>query len=485
MRPWQHVFVELPWLGAALFQVTLLACLGLLLAATGRRWGPAGRSAALVAVLGGVVVVPLIGILSPVWLPVPAPVLPAVAASEPPVQVLTTRLPVPTTAEWPDVFEPGDAPPAPARRVDALADTESRAAAPAAAPAEPAAPFGEPAPGRAWTLADGIVAVWLVGALACTLRALLGLAYLARCRRRSVPVTDPDCLACLNELSEKLGLRRPVALRESAEIAAPLTMGWRRPAVLLPSAWRGWSADERALILAHELAHVRRRDFLAGLLAELTVCLYWFHPLVRWLAGRLRLEQEFAADAAVMALRPGGTHYAACLARRALELDRGAPPLAPALWRRRPEILRRIHMLRLNPAGQASTLGRWSRGAVALAASAAYLAVAGLGVLHSADPAEKATEVKEVAARADLHGDALPAGAVQRLGTVRFRYRATAIDVSPDGKLLAAGGADNQIRLFDAETGKEVRRLTGHLARSYAPKDDPANPISTLVNATG
>ena len=78
------------------------------------------------------------------------------------------------------------------------------------------------------------------------------------------------------------------------------------------------------MILGHELAHIRRRDFLAGLVAELAVCLCWFHPLVRWLAGRLRLEQEYAADAWVASAAADPTDYVRCLARLALELDRGA-----------------------------------------------------------------------------------------------------------------------------------------------------------------
>ncbi len=85
----------------------------------------------------------------------------------------------------------------------------------------------------------------------------------------------------------------------------------------------------------------------------------------------------------------------------------------------------------------------------------------------------------------DRHGDALPAGARLRLGTVRFRHAATAIAYSPDGKLLACGGRDNTIRLFDAASGKEVRRLPGHLPRSYNPPADGRNILGTLVGATG
>src|SRR5262249_60031490 len=91
----------------------------------------------------------------------------------------------------------------------------------------------------------------------------------------------------------------------------------------------------------------------------------------------------------------------------------------------------------------------------------------------------------EVKARPDVSGAPLPDGAAQRLGTTRFRHDATAIASSPDGKLLASGGRDNVIRLFDAATGKEIRRLTGHLPRSYNGPADAKNAVDLLVSATG
>src|SRR5262249_15043982 len=144
------------------------------------------------------------------------------------------------------------------------------------------------------------------------------------------------------------------------------------------------SAELRSLVLGHELAHVRRRDFLAGLVAELAACLCWFHPLVRWLADRLRLEQEYAADAWVASATNDSTNYVRCLARLALELSRGRSSLAPSLWRRRPEIFRRIDMLRRNAHGQPPRLGRRTAWTVTVLAAAACVAVAGVGPLRSA-----------------------------------------------------------------------------------------------------
>jgi WD40 repeat protein len=86
---------------------------------------------------------------------------------------------------------------------------------------------------------------------------------------------------------------------------------------------------------------------------------------------------------------------------------------------------------------------------------------------------------------ADLHGDPLPAGALVRLGSVRFRAPSASVAYSADGKLLAAGGSDNKIRLLDSATGKIIRELAGHQARTYQPARDAKNPIDLLVSSVG
>ncbi len=125
----------------------------------------------------------------------------------------------------------------------------------------------------------------------------VGLWGIARLRARSLPIDDRELEDEVEIVRAELSCTRRVEVRELAELATPATIGWRRPLLLLPGDWRDWSADERRAVVAHELAHVRRGDFLAGLLAQLGLALHFYHPLAHWLAARLRLEQELAADA--------------------------------------------------------------------------------------------------------------------------------------------------------------------------------------------
>jgi WD40 repeat protein/beta-lactamase regulating signal transducer with metallopeptidase domain len=489
----EHFLAGGPWAGVALLQMTLVALLGLAAWLAARPGGPALRSAVLSASLVGLLIVPGLASVAPVWLPLPESV--CLAADGPPPADSGDAMPAfpPLSRLSSTVIAPPMAPPSAhslpvaADRVEQAATTAlpPAAAKPALTPpptapsdAVPAQAPGEPV-GLAWPLAGWLVALWLLGALLLVTRALGRLAMLYRYARRSGPVLDEEWASSLRSLAERYCVSG-VALRETSAIASPLTFGLFRPVILLPLCRRRWSAGQRALILGHELAHVRRRDFFAGLVAELAACLCWFHPLVRWLAGRLRLEQEYAADAWVASAN-GTTDYLRCLARLALELDRGRPALAPAFGRRRPEILRRIDMLRRHPKGAACRLGKRAAAAVAALATAACLAVAGVGPLHSATDDPAAADGRAEAKRpptADQHGDALPAGVLTRLGTTRLRHAAdvTFVSFGPDGKTLVTAARDGTVRLWELATGKEVRRFT-------RPKGGAAKPVKGGIDA--
>ena len=185
------------------------------------------------------------------------------------------------------------------------------------------------------------------GVVAGLIRLGLGIRAVGALRRLSWPIREVAMIDLMDLLRAELSCVRAVELRESAELPSPATIGWRRPAVLLPSDWRTWNDAERRVVLAHELAHVRRGDYLAGLWAQVCLALHFYNPLAHGLARRLRLQQELAADGWGAALSGGNRPYLATLARMALRCDeRSVGWPARAFLPARDTFLRRIQMLR-------------------------------------------------------------------------------------------------------------------------------------------
>jgi hypothetical protein len=104
---------------------------------------------------------------------------------------------------------------------------------------------------------------------------------------------------------------------QSAEIAVPMTVGAMRPVIVLPVAWRSWDADTRAAIIAHELAHLRRRDASVNLAAQFNRALFWFHPLAWWLERKLAVTAEHVCDEAAARAIAAPARYAEMLVEMA------------------------------------------------------------------------------------------------------------------------------------------------------------------------
>jgi beta-lactamase regulating signal transducer with metallopeptidase domain len=212
-----------------------------------------------------------------------------------------------------------DHPPTAVRRVDVqpVAAATTRAAAPRTTittiPAG-AARF-EVTPD--WT--SFIVPVWLSGVAIMLALVGIGMARVWWLSRVTQPARDDAWPMLVEALSRELGLTRYVRVLQAQAPAMPMTWGIRRPAILLPAEADEWPAERRRDVLLHELAHVKRHDFMIQLLARLACAVYWFHPLVWLAATRLREERERACDDHV--LRAGATPSS--YATHLLEIARG------------------------------------------------------------------------------------------------------------------------------------------------------------------
>ena len=147
------------------------------------------------------------------------------------------------------------------------------------------------------------VLCWVAGLAVMAGRYLTGHMILSRLRRAGFSPAGDDLPVTLAELSRYVGLAREVRLLLSARTPVAFTSGLRRPVIVLPAEALNWTASAIRNVLIHELAHIRRRDFLFEILCQIAVTLFWFNPAVWGAAGRLRIERERTCDD--MVLREG------------------------------------------------------------------------------------------------------------------------------------------------------------------------------------
>ena len=268
---------------------------------------------------------------------------------------LTPEIGVPVAS--PPIFWEADSVSAlPAIPVRVLAESS---ATPVQAPAEPNLTPAPTPRGALWPWAA--LAVYFAGVLILLARLAVGWRSARLLARTAEPVAAP--LA---------GVR----VCQSGAVAAPLAIGVLKPRVLLPHSWTTWSRAKLCAVLAHEAAHVRRRDALVALAARLNRCVFWFHPFAWWLERQLAVTAEQACDEAAVRAMGQSREYADVLLEMAEAVHRHGGRLAwqgigmdgaGALERRIDRILRGDLSRRMS---------RPRKAAVAMACAAAIFLVA-------------------------------------------------------------------------------------------------------------
>jgi TonB family protein len=161
-----------------------------------------------------------------------------------------------------------------------------------------------------------LVTAWIVGVLACALRFGIGLLSLRRILRNADESLIPAWLRDeLDILRSSFGIHRRVRLAVSDLIDSPLVVGWIIPTILLPvSASTGLGADQLRMALMHELAHVRRHDYLVNVIQVVLETVLFYHPAVHHVSRSLRREREQCCDDVVAAHCNNRIAYARLLA---------------------------------------------------------------------------------------------------------------------------------------------------------------------------
>ena len=218
-------------------------------------------------------------------------------------------------------------------------------------------------------LSPWIFAAWMLGVAVFSTRLLLGIVSIGWLKN-SGEVAGEMLRQQARMLSAKLRIRTP-AVRVSRQVTQALAVGFFRPVIVVPTAWLiQLPPDCLEAVLAHELAHIRRRDLWINLLQRIVETFLFFHPAVWWLSARLRQEREMCCDELAVSLTGRRVEYASTLelvARR--RGATGAPALAAGLGGRKMALLNRVrNILGLAPSN--AGVGAWTLGAGALVAGA-------------------------------------------------------------------------------------------------------------------
>src|SRR5579859_5498435 len=142
-----------------------------------------------------------------------------------------------------------------------------------------------------------VVVIWFILFLARFVRMLSGLVYAQRIRHYQTSPAPADWQRRLAQLLDKLQIRRPVSLLESALVKVPVVVGALKPVILVPLGMLAHlTAEQVESILLHELAHIRRRDYLFNLVQHLIDTLFFFNPALIWVSSLIRSERENCCD---------------------------------------------------------------------------------------------------------------------------------------------------------------------------------------------
>ena len=142
-----------------------------------------------------------------------------------------------------------------------------------------------------------VVEFWLAGVALFSLRFAGGFLLLEKRQRGQSCAASGRVLALCRDVQQRVGLSRAIRYLECGWLKVPAVAGFIRPVVMLPlAALTGLSEAQLRAVIAHELAHVRRWDFLANLFQIFAETLFFYHPAVWWLNGRIRADREICCD---------------------------------------------------------------------------------------------------------------------------------------------------------------------------------------------
>ncbi|MCW3053737.1 MAG: TonB family protein, partial [Chthonomonadales bacterium] len=326
------------WL--SLFINTVLQSLFVLAAAAvalicTRKASAARRHLVSVAALGVLLLIPLMSLL----IPAPKPMLQVSGAGTDLLRSPVRTLSSPIRIERIDV--PADASKFASQVTHSPKGMSNASSSPGAVvSAEARSDAGSPvaASGALIRFVPCLAALWFAGVLLVLGRLLIGFARVRRLAQLSDPALPEPLQRQLKAILSEVGFARRLQIVQASRqhpVSVPMTWGVRPATLLLPGDAGEWPVERLRVVVLHELAHIRRQDWLTQMLSQTVCALYWFHPLV-WLLNRhTQIEAESACDDAVLLAGVRAKEYAGHLLDvvKAMQSGREAPAAAVAMAR--------------------------------------------------------------------------------------------------------------------------------------------------------
>jgi beta-lactamase regulating signal transducer with metallopeptidase domain len=273
-----------------------------------------------------------------------------------------------------------------------------------------------------------IVAVWLAGVLCCAIRPVAGLWTQWLLKRRGLSPVAIETQRLMSDLARRMNVSPVVRIAESALVQVPMVVGYLRPIILLPACVLiGMTPDQLTSLLAHELGHIRRHDWIVNAIQVVVETLMFYHPAVWWLSHRIRCERELCCDDLALAVIGDNLAYGRMLLTLEELRHRMSTPVT-ALAGTSGDLVQRIRRLMPHAATPERAERGWLGGILILGLLATFF-IGGLTTTRSdAEPQQEVTE------EAATESDPLPPQKNQ--GIVRGRIiTADQSPLPPDLKL--------------------------------------------------
>jgi bla regulator protein BlaR1 len=331
-----------------------------------------------------------------------------------------------------------------------------------------------------------IVCIWLLGMAFFGLRVLGGLVYVQHLKYYRVTPLDAYWNERLKSLSDALQIKTKVQLLESAAVKVPMVIGTLKPIILIPiGAVNMLTPAQVEIIIAHELAHIHRRDFLFNILQSIIESLYYFNPAVWWISAYIRTERENCCDDIAVKLCGNRLEYAKALVKLE-EAYQSSPRMAMALASKGGNrLLFRVRRILNQPQNKSSVMEKFSA-IIILLLALAFWSFASTGNMeeqrekdpYSLQPLMELLQQKREEITLNVTVDSLPKGEISIRSTKNGREVEAKIKDGVIQSLNVDGETVPEENFSDYE--QELEELFSSRPTPPAPPTPPSPPVAPV-----